>query len=298
MKIVVTGSLGRISKPLTEALVQKGHSVILISSKPEKQKDIEALGATAAIGSLEDVHFLTSTFTGANAVYCMIPPPDFFNHNLDYMAYCRGIANNYAEAIQQSGVKRVVHLSSIGANLDKGTGFIVGHHYMENRLAALPDVAITHMRPTSFNYNLYHFLPVIKNTGNIISNYGGDDSVSWVSPIDIAAAVAEEIVTPQVGGKVQYIASDELTCYEVAGILGAAIGKPDLQWLTITNEEMQSGLEAAGMEPRNAAGLVELNASIHTGELFRDYFEKKTPVTGKVKMTDFAREFAATFTKM
>lgn len=298
MKIVVTGSLGRISKPLTEALIQKGHSVTLISSNPEKQKDIVALGATAAIGSLEDAHFLASTFTGADAVYCMIPPPDFFNHNLDYMAYCRNIANRYAEAIQQSGVKRVVHLGSIGANLDKGTGFILGHHYMENRLAALPDVAITHMRPTAFYYNLYHFLAVLKNTGNIVSNYGGADKVSWVSPIDIAAAVAEEIVTPGNGKKIQYVASDELTCHEVARILGAAIGKPALQWLTISNNELQSNLEAAGMAPRMAAGLVELNASIHSGILFNDYFEQKSPVLGKIKMADFAKEFAATFTQM
>lgn len=298
MKIVVTGSLGRISKPLTEALIQKGHSVTLISSNPEKQKDIVALGATAAIGSLEDAHFLASTFTGADAVYCMIPPPDFFNHNLDYMAYCRNIANRYAEAIQQSGVKRVVHLSSIGADLDKGTGFILGHHYMENRLAALPDVAITHMRPTSFYYNLYHFLAVLKNTGNIVSSYGGADKVSWVSPIDIAAAVAEEIVTPGNGKKIQYVASDELTCHEVARILGAAIGKPALQWLTISNNELQSNLEAAGMAPRMAAGLVELNASIHSGILFNDYFEQKSPVLGKIKMADFAKEFAATFTQM
>jgi hypothetical protein len=39
-------------------LVQKGHTIKMIGSKPEKQKDIEALGATAAIGSLEDVDFL------------------------------------------------------------------------------------------------------------------------------------------------------------------------------------------------------------------------------------------------
>ena len=38
MKIVVTGSLGHIGKPLTEELVQKGHSVTVISSKAEKQK--------------------------------------------------------------------------------------------------------------------------------------------------------------------------------------------------------------------------------------------------------------------
>ena len=77
MKIIVTGSLGNISKPLTEELVAKGHAVTVISSKPEKQAAIEALGATAAIGTLEDVPFLTATFTGADAVYCMLPPFNF-----------------------------------------------------------------------------------------------------------------------------------------------------------------------------------------------------------------------------
>ncbi len=43
MKIVVTGSLGHISKPLTIELVQKMHTVTVISSNPERQK---ALGFT------------------------------------------------------------------------------------------------------------------------------------------------------------------------------------------------------------------------------------------------------------
>src|SRR5690349_12751630 len=112
MKITVSGSLGNISKPLTKELVQNGHSVTVISSKPEKQKDIEALGADAAIGSIDDVAFLSKTFTGSDAVYCMIPPNYHLDHNLDTIAYCRQISGNYAQAIRQAGVKRVVHLSS------------------------------------------------------------------------------------------------------------------------------------------------------------------------------------------
>lgn len=57
MKIIVTGSLGHISKPLTQTLVQKGHSVAVISSKSERQAAIEAIGAKAAIGTIEDVNF-------------------------------------------------------------------------------------------------------------------------------------------------------------------------------------------------------------------------------------------------
>ena len=297
MKIIITGSLGNIGKPLTKELVQKGHTVTVISSKPEKQKEIEALGATAAIGTLEDVNFLAATFTGADAVYTMIPPPSqgFSNPNFDIMAHCRILGNNYAQAIQQSDVKRVVHLSSIGAHLDKNSGLILLHHALEGILNNLSDVAVTFMRPVAFYYNLYSFLPAIKNTGTIASNYGAEDKVAWVSPIDIAAAIAEEITKPLVGRKVRYVASDELTCNEIASILGAAIGKPDLKWIIITDEQMQSSLEAFGMPKQLAAGFVEMNASMHRGELFQDYYLNGPHVMGKVKLTDFAKEFATTF---
>jgi uncharacterized protein YbjT (DUF2867 family) len=295
MKIIVTGSLGHISKPLTEELVQKGHSVTVISSKPEKQKDIEAIGATATIGSIDDVNFLTSTFAGADAVYCMEPPAGMFDQNIDVMEHTRKQGENYAQAIRQSGVKRVVHLSSIGAHTDKGNGILAFHYNVEQIINKLPvDVAITFMRPVGFYYNLLAFINTIKTQGAIVSNYGGDIKEPWVSPIDIAAAIAKEIVTPLNGRKIQYVASDELTCNEVASILGKAINKPDLKWVTIPDEQLLNGLLTAGMNPSFAAGFVEMNAGRRNGILYEDYY-RHPPVLGKVKLTDFAKEFAAVY---
>jgi uncharacterized protein YbjT (DUF2867 family) len=294
MNIVVTGSLGNISKPLTKELVQKGDKVTVISSNPEKQKDIEALGATAAIGSLEDVDFLVSTFSDADALYCMVPPNNYFDLNLDLVAYYRRLGNNYAQAMKQSRIKRVVNLSSIGAHLEQGSGILLGAHDVEQILNELSsDVAITHLRPCSFYYNLYAYAETIKKEGLIAANYGADDTIPWVSPIDIAAAIAEEIVMPLVGRKVRYVASEELTGDETASILGAAIGKPNLKWIVISNAQMLSDLEAAGMNPQIAAGLVEMYASLHSGVLAEDYYRNKSAVMGKVKMVDFAKEFAA-----
>lgn len=296
MKIVLTGSLGHISKPLATTLVQKGHTVTVISSKPGKQKDIESLGATAAIGSLEDVDFLTTTFTGADAVYTMVPPNNYFDHSFDLLAHYRGLGHNYADAVEKSGVKRVVNLSTIGAHLEKGSGILIGAHDVEHILnGQLPGTAITHMRPTSFYYNLYGYVDMIKNTGHISANYGGENVVPWVSPIDIAAAIADELETPLAGSKVRYVGSEELTGNEVAAILGAAIGKPELKWIIISDEQTQSGLEMAGMQPRIAAGLVEMYSGLHSGLLAADYYRNKPAVMGKVKMTDFAKEFAAVF---
>lgn len=292
MKITVTGSLGHVGKPLTKALVQKGHAVTVISSRQDKQKDIEALGAAAAIGSLEDGHFLSSAVAGADALFAMIPPA--FGEP-DQIAYYSRLGNRYAGAIRQSGVKHVVHLSSYGADLDKGTGFILGSYNVEAILNGLPNVAVTHLRALYFYYNLYHFTGMIKSAGFMGSNYGGDDRVVLVDPKDIAAAAADELTAPATGRNVRYVASDESTATEIARVLGAAIGKPELTWVTFTNEQTLQALEQNGMPKHAAAMLVELNAAIHSGILFVDYDKNKPSVMGGVKLEDFAKEFAAAF---
>lgn len=293
MKIVLTGSLGNISKPLAEILVEQGHSVTVISSNADKQNDIESLGATAAIGRLQDVDFLTNAFTGADAVYCMVPP----NYaEADQLAYYGSVGQNYVHAVQRAGVKRVVDLSSYGAHLERGTGMIVGCYHIEQMLNALSGIAVTHMRPGFFYYNLYAFIPMIKQAGFLAANYGGSDRLVMVSPIDIAIAVAEELVRLAYGITVRYVASDERSASEVARILGESIGKPALEWKTITDEEMLNATVSRGVSPAFAAMYVELSAGIHSGALTEDYYLNK-PALGKVKIEGFAHDFAAAFNR-
>lgn len=295
MKIIVTGSLGHISKPLTQILAGKGHTVTVISSNPEKQKDIEALGAAAAIGSLTDADFLITAFSGADAVYAMVPPANYFDPDLDLSAHYHNIGHNYAEAIKQSGVEHLVNLSTFGAHLDQGNGILSGAHDVEQILNELPsNINITHIRPTSFYYNLFGYVAMIKETGIIAANYGADDIIPWVSPRDIAAVVAEEIETPAKGRKIRYVASQELSGNETARVLGEAIGKPELKWLIATDEQTLNGLKSIGMNPRIAAGLVEMYGALHSGLLAEDYYRNQ-PVLGEVKLTEFAKEFAAAF---
>ena len=292
MKIIVTGSLGNISKPLTQELVQKGHRVTVISHSPERQQEIEALGATAAIGSLEDADFLTTAFAGADAVYAMVPP----NFTVpDSRAYYQRIGRSYVQALRRSGVKRVVHLSSWGAHLAEGTGFILGSHDVEGLLHELPEVAITHLRAGSFYTNWYGFVGMIKGLGFIGTNYGGEDKMVMVHPRDIAVAAAEELAAPATGHQVRYVASDEVTANQAARALGPAIGKPDLKWVTISDEQTRSGLEQAGIPAPIAANFVELGASIHSGVLGQDYWQHRPATLGQVKLADFVKEFAAAF---
>jgi uncharacterized protein YbjT (DUF2867 family) len=298
MNIILTGSLGNIGMPLTKELVQKGHSVTVISSKAEKQKDIEALGAKAAIGKMQDADFLADTFKGADIVYLMETWEgigSLLDKNIDFKAGMRQIGHNYKQAVEQSGVKRVVHLSSVGAHSEKGYGTLSVHHDVENILKQLPgDVSIKFMRPVGFYTNFFRSVQTIKTQGAIISNYGGDSKEPWVSPIDIASVIAEEMEKPFDGRKVRYIASDEVSPNEIAEVLGKAIGNPDLKWLEILDEQLLEGMLNAGVNPQVAEGFVEMQASQRNGLLFEDYYRNR-PVLGKVKLADFAKDFAKVF---
>lgn len=293
MKIVLTGSLGNIGKPLTQHLVQKEHSVIVISSNPAKQTEIEALGANAAIGSLDDVDFLTKVFTACDAAYCMIPP-DF--NQADQISYYQNSGNIYANAIRKAGLKRVVHLSSYGAHLSSGTGFVTGSHRVEQVLNTVPDIDLTHIRPASFYYNLVHFIDMIKAAGFIGAIYGGQDKMAMVSPKDIATAIAEELQITSNTIPIRYVASDDRTCNEVASILGEAIGIPGLKWLALPKNDVLQALKNGGMSENAAHNLVELGEAIHTGKLREDY-NQHTPVFGQVKLEEYAKEFAQIFNK-
>ena len=305
MKIVVTGSLGNISKRLTQILVGQGHTVTVISSDPKKQAAIEELAATAAIGSSSDLAFLPKTFTGADAGYAMIPL-NFSEPDLG--EYMHRVAQNYAQALKAAGTRRVVLLSGWVADLVKAEN-------VEDVFDGL-DASLTILRPGSFYTNFYQSIDLIKGkgfigkfltlrysglwalltgkTGLLMGNYGGEDRIVFVSPKDIAAAVAEELVLYPHQKMIRYVGSEEMTCNEAARIIGTAVGKPWLKWVLISDKQMLQGLKMAKLPEKLAETLVGMQAAMHSGKPLENFHRNK-PKMGKVKLADFAREFAEVY---
>ncbi|MDD7886796.1 NAD(P)H-binding protein [Flavivirga sp. 57AJ16] len=295
MKITVTGSLGHIGRSLTEILLAANNEVKVISSSSERISDIIALGAIPAIGSLEDIDFLKTHFKDADAVFTMVPPNNYFDHDLDLTGYYKHLGENYAKAISGTDIKRVVNLSTFGAHLEKGNGILKGAHYVEKTLNALPsNISLTHMRPTSFYYNLYGYIESIKAQNAIYANYG-THAIPWVAPEDIAKVVAEELSSFDNNEKIRYVVSDELNGEETAKILGKAIEKPNLKWQIVDDETVMNALKKAGMNPEIAEGLIEMYAALESGLLKEDFENNRPHTFGNKKLKDFAQEFAKEF---
>lgn len=293
MKITVLGSLGNISKPLAEKLIAAGHQVTIVSSDAKKVAAIEAIGATPAIGSVEDVDFLTKAFSGADAVYTMVPP-NFIT--TEWKKHIAVVGAGYAEAIKKAGVKNVVNLSSIGAHLPDGVGPVSGIHFVELALNELQDVNVLHLRPAYFYINFYHSVDLIKNAGIIGGNYGAAANLVMVDPGDIAEAAAKQIDGLKFEGKSHlYIVSSEHTGAEVAGIIGNTIDKPELPWVEFRDEDVVNAMTGTGASLDVAKNYAEMGVAIRTGIMFDDYYSSHSVVKGKVSFEDFAKELAKSF---
>jgi uncharacterized protein YbjT (DUF2867 family) len=293
MRYVVLGSLGNISKPLAEKLIAAGHDATVVSSKDEKAALIEEMGAKAAIGSVEDVGFLTEAFTDADAVYTMVPP--YFGAS-DWKKYIAGIGENYAAAIKASGVKNVVNLSSMGAHMPEGCGPVSGLFFVEKALNALEGVNVKHLRPGFFYTNFLGQIGMIKNMGIMGGNYGENATLVIVHPEDIADVAAEEMQNLSFKGKsIRYIASDEKTTREVAAILGKTIGKPEIPWVDFKDEDTLAGLLQAGIPEEIAKNYTEMGVAMRSGEMDSDYLKNKPSEFGKSNLEVWSRVFAAVY---
>jgi len=294
MKYILLGSLGNITKPLAQQLIAKGHQVTIVSSDPAKAAGIAALGATPALGSVEDTGFLTATLKGADAAYLMIPPK--FDAN-PWKEWIGSVGRKYAQAIKASGLKKLVFLSSIGADQPAGVGPVSGIHLAEEALRTLSGVDILFLRPGYFYFNLFAVIGLLKQAGIYGNNYGPDRKLILVHPRDIAAVAAEELLSVSFKGiGVRYIAGDERTSKDVAAVLGAAIGKPELPYVQFSDEDNHQGLLAAGLSEEVANNYTEMGVAIRTGTMFEDY-QQHRPVPSPTRLEDFAKEFAVAYNR-
>ena len=295
MKYVLTGSVGNISKPIAITLIEAGHQVSIISSKAGKETDIKALGAIALTGSVEDVYFLSEAFKGADAVYLMIPPNWSATNFLDYQ---QKVADNYIQALAKNSIKNVVVLSSIGAHMGKGAGPVDGLAYLESKLNQLPEVNAVYLRPSYFYYNLLSMIPLIKNAGIMGSNQPADFKLVLVHPTDIAAVAAKKLLDLDFTGKqVCYIGGDERTWTDITATLSGAVGKENVPWVEFTDEQSLNGMLHAGLPETIANAYTTMGIALRSGEMQSDYWKQHPHEMGKVKLEEFATEFAEAFNK-
>ena len=291
-KYVITGSIGHISKPIVQGLVQAGKEVTVVTSNADKVKEIESLGAKGSVGSVNDAGFLAKAFRNAEVVYTMIPP----NWQTDnFRASQNVVAKNYVEAIRSNAVKYVVNLSSAGAHLENGCGPVNGIHDFEQLLNQVEGLNVKHLRPSYFYYNLLTMIGMVKQAGIMGTNFGGgEQKIGLTHTNDIARVAIEELLGLKFrGNSVRYIYSDKRTGNEIVKVLGKAIEK-EFPWVEFTDEQQLQGLLGAGLPQTHAENYTEMGTALRSGKMQEELFTFE-PEAGSIKLENFATEFKQAF---
>lgn len=252
---VLMGANGNITSHAARALLQQGRRVRVIGRSAATLAPLQQLGAELAIGDATDPHLLTQAFEGAAAVYTMIPP----NYGApDMRASQTQFGTAIAAAIARSGVRRVVNLSSVGADLPAGTGPIAGLHEQEQRLNALPGLDLLHLRPGYFMENHLHMAGAVAALGVYPSLERSDVAVPMVATPDIAAVVVRELVQSQARGVLHLHAPRHYSFREAAAILGDAIGQPGLAHVQADAAQGRAAMREAGFSPDVVEQMAEM----------------------------------------
>jgi uncharacterized protein YbjT (DUF2867 family) len=147
--ITIMGATGNTGKKIMEALLNAGEKIRALGRSETKLAKLKRAGAERLAGDLNDVAFLNEAFHGADAVYILLPTDP---RAPDYRAEQDRQGEAIEKAIRDSGVRYVVSLSSVGADLHHG-GVIAGLHAQEERLKKVDGINLLLLRPVSFFEN-------------------------------------------------------------------------------------------------------------------------------------------------
>jgi uncharacterized protein YbjT (DUF2867 family) len=289
------GATGQTGGKIAQRLLDAGEKVRVIGRSPAKLAAFKNSGAEIAVGDAENASFLAEAFRGASAVYTLVAADPT---SPDYRATQDRLGAAIAEAIRASGVRHVVALSSLGADAPGETGVIAGLRAQEERLRQIPNVNVLLLRPASFFENFLSTLPLIKQQGICGDALAADLPMPMVATRDIADLAARALRTRDWSGVVvrELLGPREITCREVASILGSRIGRPDLPYVLFTDAEVIAGLVGAGLSESFAGLYVQMTNALNAQTLkpLRGRTAENTTSTGFEACADeLARAYAA-----
>ncbi len=272
--IVVTGATGHTGSVVAEKLLAAGEKVRVVGRSAERLQRFVAQGAEAFAGDVTDAAVMTRAFTGADAIYAMIPPS---MTEKDFHAYQARVADSLATALEKAGVKHVVSLSSVGADKPEKSGPVTGLHRFEQRLNKLAGVNILHLRAGYFMENLLQFVGLIKSMGMMAGTLRGDLPISMIATRDIGAAAADALAKRDFSGQQarELLGPRDVTMKEAAAIIGRAVGKPNLSYSKLPEMMVKPAMIRMGLSDDVARLLLEMMEAMNTGWMVP--LEKRSP---------------------
>ena len=190
---IIMGASGQVGSAIVTNLIKKEQSTKGIVRTKEKADKLKKVGADSVIADAFDQPSLTKAFQNGDTLFVITPET---GKGDDVIGDTRKSLQNIRKAVEKSAVKKVVGLSSIGAQHDKGTGNLLMSYLLEHAFKGLA-IEQTYIRPAYYFSNWLAYLPVVKANGILPTFYPVDLSIPMISPMDVAKFAADIIADDQ-----------------------------------------------------------------------------------------------------
>jgi uncharacterized protein YbjT (DUF2867 family) len=218
----ITGITGQVGGEVARNLMAAGKQVRGVVRDPAKAAVWARQGCELAQATMNDVTALQQAFTGAEAVFVLMPsnfdPTPQFPETRAVIAAVRA-------ALEQAQPARVVCISTVGAQATR-ENLLSQLGLMEQTLAALP-MPVTFLRPAWFMENALWDVAPAKDTGSIPAFLQPPARrIPMVATADIGRVAAELLMETWSGKRVvelegpQHISPDD-----IAASLGRLLGR-------------------------------------------------------------------------
>ena len=261
---VVIGATGHTGSIVAEKLLAKREKVRVVGRDERRLDRFKQQGAEAFVGDVTDANAMARAFSGAEAAYVMLPP-NIAAPNV--RAYTDRVSDALASALEKNGVRHAVALSSIGAEKSDRTGPVLGLHNLEQRLEAISGLNAILLRAGYFMENILPQVGIIQQLGHMAGPVRSDLALNMIASRDIGAAAAELLQRRDFQGKQrrELLGARDVTYAQVARVVGAAIGKPDLTYQQVPPAQIKPALMQMGMSANMADLLLEMSEALNSG---------------------------------
>jgi len=285
---VILGATGHTGTIVANELLSKKKKVRVVGRDNQRLAAFISRGAEGFAANVTDEKALSRAFTGAEAVYVMIPP-DPTHEN--YRGFQSQANNVIAKALENAAVQHAVTLSSVGADKTDKTGPIVGLHEMETKLSQIKGLNVLHLRAGYFMENTLPQAGVIRNLQKMAGPVAADVKLPMIASKDIGAAAAEALLKLDFKGKQTHELQGQrdLTYQEIAVIVAGVIGKPGLEYVRPPDDQIVQGMISTGMSRNFAESILELASALNRGHV-KMLEPRSTKNTTPTSYETFARE--------
>jgi uncharacterized protein YbjT (DUF2867 family) len=263
---VVVGASGNTGSVVANQLLAQGKKVRIIGRNAAHLQPLSAKGADIVLADVSDAAELVQAFQNGESAYVMIPPDPA---RVDVRDFQGRVTDAIAMAVEKSGIKNVVALSSIGADQISGTGPVVGLYELEQKLNRIQNVNVLSLRAGYFMENALAQIGAIKMMGSAIGPLRPDLKLAMIAARDIGVAAANALLRLEFRGKQtqELHGQRDLDYTEATRIIAQAIAKPDLKYIQGSRDQLRKAMVQMGMSDNFAGLILEMSDALNSGHM-------------------------------